>query len=40
MGGVSNKATSHIYYPGFDFLFKVTEVKVKKNTKLAYFVTI
>jgi hypothetical protein len=30
------------YYPGFgfDLLFKVTEVKVKKITKLAYFVTI
>jgi hypothetical protein len=32
MGGVSNKTTSHTYYPGFGFdvLFKVTDVKVKK----------
>jgi hypothetical protein len=39
MGGVSNKTTSHNYYPGFgfDLLFKVTEVKVKKNYEVGVF---
>jgi hypothetical protein len=37
MGGVSNKDITYFQGFGFDLLFKVTEVKVKKNYEVGVF---